>query len=120
MPDPYDTLERMEAGDHVSVKIEPFENARSPRDETPQDITGEVVIVDENVSHSAGEILYAVYIGPHRDDGCVVDVGDTRENAMTGGHMNSPPDCYYAKAWRPRPGKDRLLLGRVTKADLYG
>jgi hypothetical protein len=54
-----------------------------------------------------------VVIGDPRDDGCIVDCGDTSHNKLTGGFRS----YTYLKAWRPRRGKDRLLLGKVTEAD---
>lgn len=109
----FHTLLSVEEGDSASVHIEDFENTRWPKEANPRTISGEVNRVKEDVGHSAGEIQRSVVIGDPRDDGCIVDCGDTAENNLTGGGS-----AYkYLKAWRPRPGKDRLLLGRVTDAD---
>lgn len=110
----YETLLSVGEGDTVSVRIDDFENTRYPREENPRTISGEVSNVKEDVGRSAGEIQRCVVIGDPRDDGCIIDCGDTGENKMTGWGRSQK----YLKAWRPRRGKDRLLLGRVTDADV--
>lgn len=108
------TLNAIEEGEHVAVRIDDFENTTYPKEANPRTISGEVTRIKTDVGHSAGEIVRSVVIGDPRDDGVVVDLGDTSLNTMVSGR---PTQRYYAKAWRPRPGKDRLLLGRVVDAE---
>jgi hypothetical protein len=110
----YDTLLSVQEGDTVTVTVDDFENTQHPRDENPRTISGEVDAVKEDVSHSAGEIQRTVAVGDPWDEGCYIDLGDTAENKMAGGTYNPRK---YMKAWRPRPGKDRLLLGKVTEVN---
>jgi hypothetical protein len=110
----YDTLLSVEEGDTVRVTVDDFENTKHPREDNPRTISGEVKRVKEDVSHSAGEIQRTVAVGDPWDEGCYIDLGDTAENKVTGGTYDSRK---YTKAWRPRPGKDRLLLGKVTEAN---
>lgn len=110
----YDELIELSEGEQVTVTIDDFENTNFPRDENPRVITGEVVNVNEDVNHSGGEITRTVAIGDPRNDGCYIDCGDTAENNIT----TSTHQTYtYTKAWRPRAGKDRILLGRVTAVE---
>jgi hypothetical protein len=109
----YETLLDVEKGDTVSVTVDDFKSTQHSRKENPRSISGKVERVKEDVGHSAGEIQRSVVIGNPRDDGCIVDCGDTSQNKLTGGFRS----YTYLKAWRPRHGKDCLLLGKVTEAD---
>lgn len=110
----YDTLLSVEEGDTVHVTVDDFENTKYIREDNPRTISGEVKQVKEDVSHSAGEIQRTVAVGDPWDGGCYIDLGDTAENKMAGGTYGPRK---YTKAWRPRQGKDRLLLGKVTEAN---
>lgn len=111
----WESLTKLMEGQEVTVHIVDFDNTNFPKDANPREITGEVVNIKGDVGHSAGEIERTVTIGNPWEGGCHIDVGDTAENKLTGG-TNSP--YKYTKAWRPRAGKDRLLLGKVHKVEL--
>jgi hypothetical protein len=111
----WDTLLGVGEGDRVEVRVEDFQNTNYPKEENPRTLSGEVTGVNEDVGHSAGEILRTVAVGDPRDEGFYVDLGDTAENQLTGG---SSTPRRYSKVWQPRPGKDRLLLGRVAAAEV--
>ena len=106
---PWDTLMAVEEGQEVELVIEDFETTRYPQDENPRTIAGTVRNIEENPGYAAGEIQRVVSVGDPRDEGCHIDCGDTSENNLTGGHRRRT----YLKAWRPRTGKGRLLLGRI-------
>jgi hypothetical protein len=114
----YEQLLDLSEGDSVSIEVIDFANTRWPKEDNPRSITGTVEHVKEDVSRSAGEIQRAIVIDNPYNEGCVVDVGDMRENNLTGGSNAQSP--RYTKAWRPRPGKDRLLLGRVGNVNFGG
>lgn len=115
MKDAWETLNSAEEGDKISVRIEDFDNTRCPREENPRCIEGKVKKVKESVGYSAGEISRTVVLGDPWDDGCNIDVGDTADNNLTGGGGSSHK---YINAWRPRRGKDRLLLGEVVLVEV--
>lgn len=116
MSDAWETLMGVAEGEEIEVTIEDFEDTRFPRDENPRTISGTVQNVSEEPGYGAGEIQRVVTVGDPWSDGCNIDCGDTSENNLnlTGGHGRRT----YLKAWRPRSGKDRLLLGRVTEASM--
>lgn len=106
----YNSLLTVAVGAGIQIHVDDFENTRFPKTSNPRIISGDVERVKEDVSHSAGEIQRSVVIGDPWGDGCIVDCGDTGENQMVSGSSSR----VYLKAWRPRAGKDRVLLGRVT------
>lgn len=104
-------LMMVEGGDEITVEVDDFDNTRHPKEQNPREISGTVKNVAEDVNYAAGEIQRVVTIGNPWEDGCNIDVGDTSENNLTGGHNRK----LYTKAWRPRTGKDRILLGKITE-----
>lgn len=111
----YDKLLNVEEGEQVNIRVVGFENTSYPKEENPQDIKGEVKKIDEDVSHSAGEIQRVITIGDVWEDGCKIDIGDTADNKLT----HSSKRCKkYTRVWRPRPGKDRLLIGKVESIEV--
>lgn len=110
----WETLESATEGSEMAVHIVDFENTNWPKDENPRWIVGEVVNVKEDVKRQAGEVVRVVTIGNPWEDGCHIDVIDTAQNTW----ITGPRGRKYLKAWRPRTGKDRLLLGVVDDVEL--
>lgn len=104
---------KVEEGDEITVTIDDFEDTRFPKDQNPRKVSGPVNNIAKDINYSAGEIQRVVTIGNPWDDGCNIDCGDTAKNKLT----NETYETYtYTKAWQPRVGKDRLLLGKVVEA----
>jgi hypothetical protein len=110
----YEALMQVEVDDSVSVLIEDFDNTRFPKDENPRTVSGEIAKINESVGGYGGEVQRRIVVGNPMDDGCVVDLGDTAENKLVSGGSSRT----WMKAWRPRPGKDRLLLGQVAAMEV--
>lgn len=116
MSNTFDTLLNLTEGDVVSVVVEDFENTISPKEENPREINGEIRKIKSDVGHSAGEIIRTIVVGNPWEGGANIDCGDTGENKM----VKSPRPEKYTKVWRPRSGKDRILLGRVRSVSKEG
>lgn len=116
----HDKLVCVEEGDSIEVRVVDFENTRYPKDNNPRTIEGKVENINEDVSHSAGEVQRVITIGDVWDEGCKIDVGNTSKNQLAGGSNNPRkyvwrPRRKYTRVWRPRSGKDRVLLGKVKQ-----
>lgn len=111
----HDKLLDVEEGQSIKVRVVDFENTSYPKEDNPRDIEGEVEKVNEDISHSAGEIQRVITIGDVWDEGCKIDVGDTSKNQLVSTTGNPRK---YTKVWRPRAGKDRNLLGEVESVTI--
>lgn len=106
----WDRANKITEGDHVCIEIDDFDNTQFPKDDNSRAIDGEVTKVKTDIGHSAGEVVKTIAIGNPWDDGCYIDLGDTAKNNL----IEHSGARKYSKVWRPRAGKDRILLGKLT------
>ncbi|MFB6236990.1 MAG: hypothetical protein ABEH81_01330 [Halopenitus sp.] len=111
---PWEKLAQVTEGGTVEVEIVDFENSTQTDSETPQTISGEVTRKNETANYTCGEVRTAVTIEDPREDGCIIDLGDTSKNRLFPGGVNKK----YTKAWRPRMSKRRKLLGRIESCTI--